>query len=270
MCTVVVDRRPDNSWPVLIGANRDEMETRPWQAPARHWPDRPEVVAGLDEEAGGSWLGVNDWGVFACLLNRFGTLGPQAGKRSRGELVLEALDHADAVAAAEAMKDLNPEAYRPFNLLIIDNRDGFWIRHADEAGKTAPQIHPIPDGLSIFTALDRNDEADPRIRHHLPLFEAAVLPQPDPDADGLGDWQAWEALLASRERDADSAETAAMCFRTERGFATSSSALLALPTIGLAAPDGTPRGPILRFCPRKSGSGDGTESAPEWQTLLPE
>ena len=102
MCTLVILRRPDHRWPVLIGANRDEMIDRPWQPPGRHWPDRPEVVGGLDSLAGGSWLGINDWGVAAAVLNRHGSLGPLPGRRSRGELVLEALDHADAVAAAEA------------------------------------------------------------------------------------------------------------------------------------------------------------------------
>ena len=70
MCTVVILRRPDHRWPVLIGANRDEMIDRPWKPPGRHWPDRPEVVAGLDILAGGSWLGINDWGVAAAVLNR--------------------------------------------------------------------------------------------------------------------------------------------------------------------------------------------------------
>ena len=60
MCTLVILRRPDHPWPVMIGANRDEMIGRPWLPPARHWPDRPEVVAGHDELAGGSWLGIND------------------------------------------------------------------------------------------------------------------------------------------------------------------------------------------------------------------
>jgi len=103
MCTLVILRRPDHRWPVLIGANRDEMIDRPWDPPGRHWPDRPEVVAGLDKLAGGSWLGINDWGVAAAVLNRHGSLGPAPGIRSRGELVLEALDHADAAAAAEAL-----------------------------------------------------------------------------------------------------------------------------------------------------------------------
>ena len=93
MCTLVILYRPDHDWPVLIAANRDEMLDRAWSAPARHWPDRPEVVAGRDKLAGGSWLGVNDHGVAAGILNRLGSLGPDANKRTRGELVLEALDH---------------------------------------------------------------------------------------------------------------------------------------------------------------------------------
>src|SRR5690348_7264848 len=125
MCTFVILRRPGHAWPVIIGANRDEMVDRPWQAPARHWPDRPEVVGGLDVLAGGSWLAVNEHGVTAGILNRTGTLGPQSGRRSRGELVLEALDHADAAEAADALAALEPRSYRPFNLVIADERDAF-------------------------------------------------------------------------------------------------------------------------------------------------
>ena len=36
MCTLVILRRPEHRWPVLIAANRDEMIERPWQAPGRH------------------------------------------------------------------------------------------------------------------------------------------------------------------------------------------------------------------------------------------
>src|ERR1700686_4028446 len=54
MCTLVILRRPEHRWPVVIGANRDEMIDRPWEPPGRHWPDRPEVVAGLDRLAGGA------------------------------------------------------------------------------------------------------------------------------------------------------------------------------------------------------------------------
>src|SRR5207248_2606717 len=125
MCTLVILRRPNHDWPVIIGANRDEMIDRPAKPPGRHWADRAEVVAGLDLLAGGSWLGINDWGVAAAILNRHGSLGPADGLRSRGELVLEALDHADAAAAAAALSQLNTAAYRSFNLIVADNRDGY-------------------------------------------------------------------------------------------------------------------------------------------------
>src|SRR5882672_489755 len=154
MCTLVILRRPGHRWPVLIGANRDEMIDRASKPPGRHWPDRPELVAGRDILAGGSWLGVNDWGVVAAVLNRHGSLGPAPDRRSRGELVLEALDHADAAAAARALADLDPEAYRTFNLIIADESGGFWLRHA---GGPRVELKPLKDGLSMIAAGEMAD-----------------------------------------------------------------------------------------------------------------
>src|SRR6201994_1967616 len=154
MCTFVILRRPGENWPVLIAANRDEMIDRPWLPPDRHWPDRPEVVAGQDVLAGGSWLGLKDPGVVADILNRHGSLGPAPGQRSRGELVLEALDHADASEAAKALSHIEPAAYRTFNLMIADNRDAFWLRHA---GGVRIELHPIKAGLSMIAAGDLDD-----------------------------------------------------------------------------------------------------------------
>ena len=112
------------------------------------------MTAGQDELAGGTWLGVNDDGLVAGILNRTGALGPAAGKRTRGELVLDALDHADAAAAAMALADIDGEAYRPFNLVVADSDDAFWLRHD---GGRAPVFHALPEGLSMFTARERND-----------------------------------------------------------------------------------------------------------------
>ena len=233
MCTLVILRRPDHRWPVLIGANRDEMIDRPWDPPGRHWPDRPEVVAGLDKLAGGSWLGINDWGVAAAVLNRHGSLGPAPGIRSRGELVLEALDHADAAAAAEALADLDPAAYRTFNLIVSDERDAFWLRHA---GGARIELHPVKEGLSMIAAGDLDDLATRRLELALPAFRA--WPVPDPDHD---DWSAWESLLASTRAPPGESATSAMRFRTD-GYGTGSSALIALPALG-----GPERRPIFRF-----------------------
>ena len=223
MCTVVILRRPDHRWPVLIGGNRDEMIDRPWQEPGRHWPDRPEVVAGLDLSAGGSWLGINDWGVAAAVLNRTGSLGPAPGRRSRGELVLEALDHADAVAAADALSYLDPAAYRTFNLIVADDRDGFWLRHA---GGRQIEVHPLKEGLSLIAAGDVDDLGTRRLELALPAFRA--WPEPEPER---GDWTGWQELLGSTRAPPGEPATAAMRFRTG-GYGTVSSALVALPTHG--------------------------------------
>jgi uncharacterized protein with NRDE domain len=221
MCTLILLRRPDHDWPVILGANRDEMVTRPWRPPARHWPDRPEVVAGLDEMAGGSWLGINDHGVVAGILNRHGSLGPAPGQRSRGELVLEALDHADAAAAAAALAHVEPRAYRTFNLVVADSRDAFWLRHADGKGDAPVEARPIGPGLSMIAAGELDDPETQRLARYRPRFLAAATPDP-----AAGDWSAWEALLGEEGGGPDRA----LRFTTDRGFATVSSALIALPS----------------------------------------
>lgn len=248
MCTAVILRRPESDWPLIFAGNRDEMRDRPWRAPGRHWADRPEVVAGLDEFSGGSWLGVNDFGVLAAVLNRHGSLGPAADKRSRGELVLEALDHAEARAAAEALADLEPRAYRSFNLIVADVRDAYWIRHpgdgeANGGGPGEITVAPVPEGLSMLTACDLNDAREPRTRRFLPAFREAAVPRP-----GEGEWSPWQQLLARNDGDAREGAASAMTFETDSGFATVCSGLVALPARP-AGLDEEPRPPVFLFAP---------------------
>jgi hypothetical protein len=239
MCSIILLRRPAHPWPLLIAANRDEMAGRPWKGPGRHWPDRLDVLAGLDELAGGSWLGLNGSGVVAAMLNRMGTLGPQDGKRSRGELVLEALDHADAADAAQALADLNPKAYRPFNQVVGDSRDLYWIRHDGQRIQAAP----IPEGLHMLSAYELDDTASsPRIAAFLERFRQAPVPDPE-----TGDWHGWIALLGARSGNPGTGETeeAALCIDRPTGFGTVSSALIALPAPELERP------PVLLFAAGK-------------------
>ncbi|HEY2889910.1 MAG TPA: NRDE family protein [Dongiaceae bacterium] len=235
MCSVVILRRPENHWPIIFAANRDEMNNRPWLPPGRHWPERPQVVAGLDQLAGGSWLGVNDHGLIAGIMNRMNSLGPSPGKRSRGELVLEALDHADARETAYALAALEPSAYRPFNLVLADNRDAFWLANLGDRIR----LESLPPGLSMLTAQDRNDVSHSRrIRHFLPRFQAAAIPDP-----AAGNWLAWEQLLASRDFAEGGTFQDAMTIAGTDGFETLSSALIALPAAGSELK------PIWRFAP---------------------
>jgi hypothetical protein len=240
MCTVVILRRPGLSWPFILGANRDERLSRPWLAPARHWPDRADVVAGKDQLAGGTWLGINDSGVLAAVMNREGSLGPAAGKRSRGELVLEALDHPDADLAAASLRHLDTGAYRAFNLLVADIRDAYWLK---STGAGAVSVTPIEPGLSMLTARDLNDATSERIAAHSPRFAAAEPPDPE-----NGDWHVWEALMAAGPPEGSKNPRAAMAIDPIDGYGTVSSSLIALPT------DTARNRPIWRFCTGKPGT----------------
>ncbi|GAB5471634.1 MAG: NRDE family protein [Rhodospirillales bacterium] len=237
MCSLIILFRPEHPWPVLLAANRDEMASRPWRAPAEHWPDRSGVTAGLDLLSGGSWMGINRQGLAVCVLNRMGSLGPAAGKRSRGELVLEALDHATAAEAAEALSFLEARSYRSFNLVLADQSQALWLRN--KGGKTDRiEVLDIPHGLSMITARDLNDTSSPRIARFLPAFRDALPPDPDTE-----DWSEWEALQATTD-PAD--PLAGLNVATDGEFGTLSASLLALPSRPRTLAE-VPRLPIWRF-----------------------
>jgi len=206
-----------------MAANRDELRTRPWLAPARHWPDRAHVVAGLDQQAGGTWLALNNDGIIAAILNRRHSLGPADDKRSRGELPLEAVDHAEASVAAKALSMIDPASYRSFNLIVADAQDAFWLKSTGEPGSEV-ESQPIPLGLSMITAYDLNDTNSPRMKRNLPRFQSAPVPDPEND-----DWFAWQALLAGRDYDDGEGPGGAMNVVRDDDFGTSSSSLIALP-----------------------------------------
>lgn len=235
MCSVIILRRPGHPWPVLLAANRDEMIDRPWRPPARHWPKQPDVLAGLDTLGGGTWLGLNDAGVVAGVLNRINTLGPVAGMKSRGALVLSALTASNASEAAQALPRLVAGDYRPFNMIVIDRERGYWIRAAAgaEGGAVATvEIYALPDeGLSMITAYDLNDKASPRIRRFLPRFAEARPPAPE-----RGDWYSWVEILADRTADDGVGPGGAMTVVTTTGFGTVSMSLIALPADPRARP----------------------------------
>jgi uncharacterized protein with NRDE domain len=224
VCTLVILHRPQHPWPLIVGANRDEMRDRAAAPPGRHWDDRPEVVAGLDCLGGGSWLGVNDHGMVAAVMNRAGTLGPQVGKRSRGELVLEALDHAEAGEAARALTHLDPAAYRSFNVFVGDPGSAFWLRGRDRDGPAAIELLKVPPGLHMLTAHELDDNRDARIRTYFSQFLDARVPEPDD-----GNWKEWQSLLASRIYPSADGPAAAMNVELSDGFGTVSSHLVAIP-----------------------------------------
>ena len=220
MCTVVLLIRPGHAWPLVLAANRDEMLDRAWDPPGAHWPDRPDVTAGRDRSGGGTWMGVNRHGVVAAVLNRPGSLGPAAGKRSRGELPLLALAHCSTREAVTAIDALQAGAWRSFNLVLADRTGAVFVRGL---GQGRPQAESLSPGLHMVTAHDPDDLGSPRVARYLARFRSARPPEP-------GNWRDWQEILA--DRSGDPGEQINVVPRG--GFGTVCSSLLALPAHGPA------------------------------------
>ncbi len=118
MCTLSIYRDDDI---VRITMNRDERRTRADEIPPKQWDD-PNMIAPVDSQRGGTWIGVNADGVWACLLNGYLEHIDDADfdasvYESRGTLIPEALASDDPVILIE-QKDLSP--FQSFRLLIGD------------------------------------------------------------------------------------------------------------------------------------------------------
>ena len=85
MCLIAIAWQARSDLPLIVAANRDEWRDRPAK-PAHWWPDRPELFAGRDLEAGGTWMGVTRGGRFAAVTNFRDPADRRAKARSRGTL----------------------------------------------------------------------------------------------------------------------------------------------------------------------------------------
>ena len=115
MCTIVVASRLRADFPLLVAANRDEFLGRPALPPAER---SPGLIAGVDLEKGGTWLGATRAGLFVGLTNQHTEhlLGP--APRSRGEVVLGALEAGSLDAALALLRGLDKRLARKTKLPI--------------------------------------------------------------------------------------------------------------------------------------------------------
>jgi uncharacterized protein with NRDE domain len=147
MCTLIVLHRCFADAELLVAANRDEYLERPAEGPQlRSWNGR-SVVAPRDVRAGGTWLGLNDAGVFAALTNRSNPV-PDPARRSRGLLVADALAAGTAAEAIARLAELPARTYNPFNLAVCDREDAFVIVYEEKPtpSRLAPGVHVIGNG----------------------------------------------------------------------------------------------------------------------------
>ena len=108
---------PQSWWPpIATNASTAPPSTRKIQS------GTPRVVCGVDRQAGGTWLGVNQYGLFCAVANRPKQIVP-AEPRSRGLLCRDLLELRTAKeAAARAAKELATGAYAGANYVCADAR----------------------------------------------------------------------------------------------------------------------------------------------------
>lgn len=146
MCTLIVASRLSDELPLVIAANRDERLDRPSEPP-HFWADRP-IVAPRDLRSGGTWLGLNKRGLFVGVTNRFGSQPPDPGRRSRGQLVLDALEEQDASRARDRMAVLPPAQHNRNHLVLADARSAFLLVNdgrSIEVRELGPGVHVITE-----------------------------------------------------------------------------------------------------------------------------
>ena len=117
MCTVTWRRTVEG---YVLFFNRDERVTRR----AALGPQQSELrgvkyVAPVDGDHGGSWIGVNEFGVTLCLLNRYNENENNEGSAyvSRGLLLIDLLDCVHTSSLQDRLHEFDLRRFRPFTLL---------------------------------------------------------------------------------------------------------------------------------------------------------
>ncbi len=147
MCLILFAYRVHSDYPLIVASNRDEFFQRPTAA-AHFWEDTPEILAGRDLEKMGTWMGVTTKGRFAALTNYRNPKEKAEGKRSRGELVAEALkykgnvkDYMDGLVQKNAL-------YPGYNLLAGDLNNLYYYSNVGEMlRRLEPGIYGVSNHL---------------------------------------------------------------------------------------------------------------------------
>lgn len=231
MCTLLLAWQVFPDAPIVAAANRDEAIDRPSSPPQirprgiaperrREWgDDEPAVLAPADDRAGGTWLGLNDRGVFVAITNRW-TDTELSGDRSRGLVVADCLSAPSARDAARfAEREIDEVAYEGFNLVIADATNAYVLEWNGQL--RVREFHP---GVHVVVNVGADGQYDiPAGRpdlgtaqaHNADELRAELQPEPGTSAD------AWLDRAGETLADHD----AGVCVHAD-GFGTRSSSLV--------------------------------------------
>jgi uncharacterized protein with NRDE domain len=204
MCLILVAWRVHADYPLVLAANRDEFHARA-AAPAAWW-QAPQILAGRDLSAGGTWLGVARDGRFAALTNYRDPALVQRAAPSRGELVPATLAAMMPVQLSLQQLRRTAGTYNPFNLIFSDGERLAVFESVPGDGRMlGPGVYGLSNHLldtpwpKLLTAKSALGAALTHLPDERPLLELLRDERQADDAQlpRTGVSLAWERLLSS-------------------------------------------------------------------------
>lgn len=175
MCLLVLAWRTHPRYRLIVAANRDEFHERPSEPLAR-WASSPDILAGRDLRAGGTWLAVDGSGRFGVITNFRDLQRPRHGAPSRGTLIPDYLGQSGEPEAF--LEALAPQAsgYSGFNLLLADAHSLSYASNRSEpfSRQLPPGIHGLSNHLL--------DSPWPKLLRVRERFEQLLRVDPEPEA----------------------------------------------------------------------------------------
>jgi uncharacterized protein with NRDE domain len=170
MCLILLAWRAHPNYPLVIAANRDEYHARA-AAPASWW-QQPQILAGRDLSAGGTWLALARDGRFAALTNYRDPSRQRPDAPSRGALIPAML--ATRRSAADQLQQLQRDgaAYNGFNLIF---GDGAQLAIYESVAGVGRLLEPGVYGLSNHLL----DTPWPKVANAKAALGAALTHLPD-------------------------------------------------------------------------------------------
>jgi uncharacterized protein with NRDE domain len=205
MCLVLLVWRMHPQYPLIVAANRDEFHARP-AARAGWWPDHPQILAGRDLQAAGTWLGLTRTGRFAALTNYRDPEQRRPAAPSRGALVANMLMDGGTVAEGLAYLRGVGDEYNAFNLIFSDGeRLGIFESAVRSGRELGPGVYGLSNHL-LDTPWPKVQDGKSRLESALSAMTGtapllALLRDDRPASDerlpttGIG--LEWERLLSS-------------------------------------------------------------------------